>query len=49
VQGLKRLLHEGAGMSLEERSSSRTKRATWLLAGTAAPGQGFFGEEGERA
>lgn len=40
VQGLKRLLHEGAGMSLEERYDFEDEaRATWLLAGH--PRDGF--------
>ncbi len=40
VQGLKRLLHEGAGMSLRERYDFEDEaRATWLLAGH--PREGF--------
>ena len=40
VQGLKRLLHEGAGMSLKERYDFEDDaRATWLLA--AHPRDGF--------
>jgi len=40
VQGLKRLLHEGAGMSLQERYDyEEDARGTWLLAGH--PRDGF--------
>src|SRR4029077_13019757 len=40
VQGLKRLLHEGAGLSLHERYEFEDEaRATWLLAGH--PRDGF--------
>lgn len=51
VQGLKRLLHEGAGMSLEERYGFEDEaRATWLLAGHPRDGfKDFLARKGKRA
>jgi 2-(1,2-epoxy-1,2-dihydrophenyl)acetyl-CoA isomerase len=50
VQGLKRLLHEGAGMSLEERYDFEDEaRATWLLAGHPRDGfKDFLARKGKR-
>ena len=51
VQGLKRLLHEGAGMSLKERYDFEDEaRATWLLAGHPREGfKDFLARKGKRA
>jgi 2-(1,2-epoxy-1,2-dihydrophenyl)acetyl-CoA isomerase len=51
VQGLKRLLHEGAGMSLQERYDFEDEaRATWLLAGHPRDGfKDFLARKGKRA
>ncbi|MFZ2004238.1 MAG: enoyl-CoA hydratase/isomerase family protein [Stellaceae bacterium] len=51
VQGLKRLLHEGAGMSLKERYDFEDEaRATWLLAGHPRDGfKDFLARKGRRA
>jgi len=51
VQGLKRLLHEGAGMSLRERYDFEDEaRATWLLAGHPRDGfKDFLARKGKRA
>ena len=51
VQGLKRLLHEGAGMSLRERYDFEDEaRATWLLAGHPRDGfKDFLARKGRRA
>src|ERR1700686_3203738 len=51
VQGLKRLLHEGAGMSLHERYEFEDEaRATWLLAGHPRDGfKDFLARKGKRA
>ena len=51
VQGLKRLLHEGAGMSLDERYEFEEEaRATWLLAGHPRDGfKDFLARKGKRA
>lgn len=51
VQGLKRLLHEGAGMSLKERYDFEDDaRATWLLAGHPRDGfKDFLARKGKRA
>lgn len=50
VQGLKRLLHEGAGMSLRERYDFEDEaRATWLLAGHPRDGfKDFLARKGKR-
>src|SRR5579863_2289850 len=50
VQGLKRLLHEGAGMSLQERYEFEDEaRATWLLAGHPRDGfKDFLARKGKR-
>ena len=50
VQGLKRLLHEGAGMSLHERYEFEDEaRATWLLAGHPRDGfKDFLARKGKR-
>jgi enoyl-CoA hydratase/carnithine racemase len=50
VQGLKRLLHEGAGMSLQERYDFEDEaRATWLLAGHPRDGfKDFLARKGRR-
>ncbi|MBV9555274.1 MAG: enoyl-CoA hydratase/isomerase family protein [Alphaproteobacteria bacterium] len=50
VQGLKRLLHEGAGMSLHERYEFEDEaRATWLLAGHPRDGfKDFLARKGRR-
>jgi enoyl-CoA hydratase/carnithine racemase len=50
VQGLKRLLHEGAGMSLKERYDFEDDaRATWLLAGHPRDGfKDFLARKGKR-
>ena len=50
VQGLKRLLHEGAGMSLKERYDFEDEaRATWLLAGHPRDGfKDFLARKGKR-
>jgi enoyl-CoA hydratase/carnithine racemase len=50
VQGLKRLLHEGAGMSLKERYDFEDDaRATWLLAGHPRDGfKDFLARKGRR-
>jgi 2-(1,2-epoxy-1,2-dihydrophenyl)acetyl-CoA isomerase len=51
VQGLKRLLHEGAGLSLRERYEFEDEaRATWLLAGHPRDGfKDFLARKGKRA
>jgi 2-(1,2-epoxy-1,2-dihydrophenyl)acetyl-CoA isomerase len=51
VQGLKRLLHEGAGMSLKERYDFEDEaRATWLLAGHPRDGfKDFLARKGKPA
>jgi 2-(1,2-epoxy-1,2-dihydrophenyl)acetyl-CoA isomerase len=51
VQGLKRLLHEGAGMSLKERYDFEDDaRATWLLAGHPRDGfKDFLARKGRRS
>ncbi|HTW53904.1 MAG TPA: enoyl-CoA hydratase/isomerase family protein [Stellaceae bacterium] len=51
VQGLKRLLHEGAGLSLKERYDFEDEaRATWLLAGHPRDGfKDFLARKGKRA
>ena len=51
VQGLKRLLHEGAGMSLQGRYDFEDEaRATWLLAGHPRDGfKDFLARKGKRA
>ena len=51
VQGLKRLLHEGAGLSLHERYEFEDEaRATWLLAGHPRDGfKDFLARKGKRA
>lgn len=51
VQGLKRLLHEGAGMSLQERYDFEDDaRATWLLAGHPRDGfKDFLARKGKRS
>jgi len=50
VQGLKRLLHEGAGLSLHERYEFEDEaRATWLLAGHPRDGfKDFLARKGKR-
>ena len=50
VQGLKRLLHEGAGMSLHERYEFEDEaRATWLQAGHPRDGfKDFLARKGKR-
>jgi enoyl-CoA hydratase/carnithine racemase len=50
VQGLKRLLHESAGMSLKERYDFEDEaRATWLLAGHPRDGfKDFLARKGRR-
>ena len=50
VQGLKRLLHEGAGMSLRERYDFEDEaRGTWLLAGHPREGfKDFLARKGKR-
>src|ERR1700681_787753 len=50
VQGIKRLLHEGAGMSLRERYEFEDEaRATWLLAGHPRDGfKDFLARKGKR-
>jgi enoyl-CoA hydratase/carnithine racemase len=51
VQGLKRLLHEGAGMALKERYDFEDEaRATWLLAGHPRDGfKDFLARKGKPA
>lgn len=51
VQGLKRLLHEGGGMSLQERYDFEDDaRATWLLAGHPREGfKDFLARKGKRS
>jgi 2-(1,2-epoxy-1,2-dihydrophenyl)acetyl-CoA isomerase len=50
VQGLKRLLHEGAGLSLRERYEFEDEaRATWLLAGHPRDGfKDFLARKGKQ-
>ena len=51
VQGIKRLLHEGAGMSLQGRYDFEDEaRGTWLLAGHPRDGfKDFLARKGKRA
>jgi len=51
VQGIKRLLHEGAGLSWQERYDLEDEaRATWLLAGHPREGfKDFLARKGKRA